>query len=87
MLREYNQDMTEETTELLKKALALPERERADLACTLMDSLDAAVDHEVEAAWSEEIARRIRELESGAVKAIPWEEVRRRISAKLANGR
>ncbi len=79
--------MIEEAAELLRKALALPEEERATLAVSLMDSLDPAVDDLVEVAWNEEIARRIRELDSGEVKAVPWEEVRRRISAKLANGR
>jgi hypothetical protein len=37
-------------------------------------------------AWSEEIKRRIAELDSGKVKPIPWEEARRQIAA-LLNGR
>jgi putative addiction module component (TIGR02574 family) len=34
-------------------------------------------------AWNEEIARRIEELDSGKAKTIPWDEVQRRIAAKL----
>ena len=37
----------------------------------------------VEEAWNEEIARRIRDLDTGKVKTIPWEDVCRRIKSKL----
>jgi len=30
----------------------------------------------VEAAWSEEIKRRVTEIDAGTVELIPWEEVR-----------
>jgi putative addiction module component (TIGR02574 family) len=43
-------------------------------------------DKGVEAAWSEEIKRRIDEIDSGNAEPIPWEEARRQISA-LFNGR
>jgi putative addiction module component (TIGR02574 family) len=71
-------DMTPEIEELLKKAMSLPPEARADLASSLIDSLDPTVDEDVEAAWQQEIARRVEELESGKVKPIPWPEVRRR---------
>lgn len=71
----YNQPMTKEAAELLKKALALSERERADLACTLMDSLDTAIEQNVEAAWQEEIRRRIEDVRSGRVSLVPWDDV------------
>ncbi len=78
--------MTQEVTELLKKALALPPEARAALAGSLLESLDEIVDATAEQEWSREIARRIEELDSGKVKPIPWEEARRQISA-LRNGR
>jgi putative addiction module component (TIGR02574 family) len=68
--------MNQEAAELLKRALALPAEERADLASTLMDTLDASFDENVEAAWQEEIGRRMEELRSGKVSTIPWDEVR-----------
>jgi putative addiction module component (TIGR02574 family) len=74
-----------EARELLKQALTLPDEERAELAASLIDSLDTTVDENVEAAWQEEIARRLDEMESGKVKGIPWEEVRRK-AHKLLHG-
>ena len=78
--------MTEEVSDLLKKALALPAEARAALAGSLLESLEDIVDASAEEAWSQEIARRIEELDSGKVKPIPWAEARRQISAIL-NGR
>jgi putative addiction module component (TIGR02574 family) len=75
--------MTREANDLLEKALALPAEDRAALASSLIDSLDAQTDASVEEAWNKEIARRIEELDSGKAKTVPWTEVRRRISAKL----
>ena len=70
--------MMQEAQELLKKALALPDKERADLAGSLIESLDAAVDENAEAAWQEEIARRLEEVRSGKVKTISWDDVQRK---------
>jgi len=47
-----------EAAELLKKALSLPVSERADLAGSLIESLDDTQDESVAAAWDEEVARR-----------------------------
>jgi len=78
--------MTQEVSELLKKALALPPEARAALAGSLLESLDDTVDACAEEEWNEEIARRIQELDSGKVKPVPWAEARRQVSAIL-NGR
>ncbi len=75
--------MTQQASELLQKALSLSEEERAELAGSLIESLDATVDEAAEAAWNEEIARRIEDLDSGKAKTVPWEAVRSRISAKF----
>ena len=66
--------MSEKATTLLKEALALPANERAELASSLIDSLDPTCEEDVEAAWQEEIARRIERLRSGTANMIPWEE-------------
>jgi putative addiction module component (TIGR02574 family) len=79
--------VTEKTSNLLQQALALSEKERADLACSLMDSLDPTVDEDAAAAWNQEIARRIADLDSGQAKTVPWDEVRGRIFSKLSNGK
>ncbi|MFZ0138251.1 MAG: addiction module protein [Candidatus Sulfotelmatobacter sp.] len=78
--------MTQEVSELLKKALALPPEARAALAGSLLESLDDTVDASAEEEWNQEIARRIQELDSAKVKPIPWAKARRQISAIL-NGR
>jgi putative addiction module component (TIGR02574 family) len=75
--------MMQEAQELLKKALALPDKERADLAGSLIDSLDHTVDGDVEAAWQEEIVRRIEEVRSGKVKTTSWDEVQQKGRALL----
>jgi putative addiction module component (TIGR02574 family) len=79
--------MTEQVSHLLQKALALSEEERADLACSLFDSLDATVDVGAANAWDQEIAQRISDLDSGQAKTVPWEEIRGRLSSKLSNGK
>lgn len=67
-----------EAGELLKQALTLSDKERAELASSLIDSLDPTVDADAELAWQKEIARRLEEIENGKVKTIPWDEVRRK---------
>jgi len=79
-------NMTQEVSELLRKALALPAEARAALAGSLLDSLDDTLDASAEEEWSREIASRIAELDSGKVKPVPWADARRQISAIL-NGR
>ena len=78
--------MTEQASNLLQKALSLSEEERADLACSLLNSLDPNVDEDAAGAWDKEIARRISDLDSGQTKTVSWEEVRNRLSSKLSNG-
>ena len=75
--------MARDIAELFREAAQLPETERAELAGRLLESLDGEPDEEVEAAWAEEIERRIRQLDSGEVKTIPWEDVRAKLYARL----
>jgi putative addiction module component (TIGR02574 family) len=74
--------MTQEAAELLKKA-SFPVSERADLAGSLIESLDEAHDPSVEAAWDEEVQRRMADIDSGKVKPISLEEARRRLSSAV----
>ena len=53
--------------------------ERATLIRLLIDTLDAESDEGAEDAWRAEVERRIAELDSGAVEAVPWEELRARL--------
>ena len=74
--------MKRDAAEILKDALALPTEARAALAAALLESLDTEVDEDAEAAWASEINRRVAELDGGAVKTVPWTEVRRRLAAR-----
>ena len=67
--------------DLLNNAMRLPDEQRAALAAALIESLDHEVDDDDETAWSAEIARRLREVESGQVKTIPWPQARQMIAA------
>ena len=75
--------MTREVAELLQEASQLPEADRAELAGRLLESLHGEPDEGLEAAWAEEIERRVRQIDSGEVKTIPWEEVRAELYARL----
>lgn len=60
--------------ELSQKALSLSPEERVRLAEELLATVQT-FDAEVEAAWDEEIKRRVAEIDNGTAKLIPAEEV------------
>ena len=70
-------------SEVLRRALQLPPRARADIAGTLLRSLDEIEDPGVEAAWRAEVARRLEEIDSGRVRLVPWDTVERAMRAKI----
>ena len=67
--------MADPASKLEAKALKLPPEQRARLAERLISSLDQASDPESEQLWLEEAERRLEELESGQVEAVPAERV------------
>jgi putative addiction module component (TIGR02574 family) len=75
--------MTNKTDAILKQALALSDEERAELAGALLESLEPPADVDVDAAWRQEIVKRIAQIDSGAVETIPWDVVRDRLYARL----
>jgi putative addiction module component (TIGR02574 family) len=74
--------MSPEVSDLLKRALALPADERTALANTLLDSLEDA-DASVQAAWDEEVARRMQDLKAGRAVTVPWEQLHQELLAML----
>ena len=60
--------------EIAEEALALPSEARALLADRLVESLDPAEDGQLHQLWAPEAQRRLQELRSGSVRAIPGEE-------------
>lgn len=75
------------STDLLSKlrsdALSLPEDERAELAHTLVKSLDSPADPDARDAWDEEVARRLAEIEAGTAKLVDRAEFKRQMQARL----
>jgi putative addiction module component (TIGR02574 family) len=71
--------MNTETHQLLQSLLALPESARADIAASLIRSLDPEADEDVDAAWAAEIERRVTAIDNGEARLIPWDDVMREI--------
>jgi putative addiction module component (TIGR02574 family) len=86
------EQLTPEVSKLLEQALSLSVEEQEALANSLISNLDGGVnegpaEEGVENAWAEEIKRRVDDIRSGKTKMIPYEEVRRRLAARLLEGR
>jgi putative addiction module component (TIGR02574 family) len=75
--------MSDTLAELKQKASELSEAERADLALSLIESLDGPADPDVEEAWRIEIERRIGQIDRGEVKTIPGDEVFAKLRRRL----
>ncbi len=74
--------MPRTVAELLDAALALPEAERAELA-ELIEATILSPPSSLRPAWAEELRRRAAEIDSGQVRPVPWDEVRRQVSDAL----
>jgi putative addiction module component (TIGR02574 family) len=74
--------MTRESRELLKQALELPLDERAALAAELLESLSEAEDA-VEAAWAEEIGRRVAAARAGELESTDWRQVLQQVEKEV----
>ena len=68
--------------ELTEKALCLSSEDRALLADRLVESLDPAEAGEIHLLWAKEAQRRLEQLRSGEVQAIPGEEVIKELREK-----
>lgn len=80
--------MTDNANTVLREALALRADERAQVAASLLASLDAEGndDTAVETAWAVELERRARQTLEDASSGEDWERVRERIGRRLING-
>lgn len=74
--------MSRTVAELLDAALVLSEPERAELTELLAASLTAPPSS-LHPAWAAEIRRRAAEIDSGQVRPVPWDEVRRQVEIQL----
>ena len=75
--------MTSQARKILEEALALPEDERLFLAEALQESVEHVESQEdVDAAWREEIARRLKSIEDGTAVLHDGEAVFRKLMSK-----
>ena len=56
---------------LEKVVLDLPPRSRVRFAEKIIESVDDFTGPEIEAAWTAEIGRRVKEIEAGKLKGVP----------------
>ena len=71
------------TKEIIEEAAALPVEERAIVVDSLLRTLNTP-DPEIDKSWAEVANRRLAELRSGRVQAIPGEQVFKRIRERFA---
>nr|VFJ98028.1 MAG: putative addiction module component, TIGR02574 family [Candidatus Kentron sp. H]VFK00143.1 MAG: putative addiction module component, TIGR02574 family [Candidatus Kentron sp. H]VFK03364.1 MAG: putative addiction module component, TIGR02574 family [Candidatus Kentron sp. H] len=70
------------TSELISVAESLPLEMKMELIDRLLDSLNPSR-KEIDDLWAQEAEKRVEELRTGKVKAIPGEEVFRELLGKL----
>jgi putative addiction module component (TIGR02574 family) len=70
--------MSQRVEQLLEAALALPEEDRVELVEALIAAFDQGQERPFDTSWLPEIQRRSAEYDAGAVRPIPWSEVKGR---------
>lgn len=74
--------MSREYPQILDLALRLSPDERKGLADLLIDSVEGPADPDRDASWLAELERR---RERGFEDAVPWDDARRRVLARLTD--
>ena len=74
--------MARETRQLLEEVLELPLDERAKMAAELLESLQEA-ETDVEAAWADEIQKRVAAARAGQLASTDWRTVLDRIEREV----
>ena len=75
--------MARDTSELREELDKLSPRQKAELARTLIDSLDEDLDEDVEQLWLDEATRRYEAYRRGEMPSRPAAEVFARVRARL----
>ena len=77
----YSKGVSWPVEKILEEAFKLDPQDRALIVAELSNSEGLGSPEEVEAAWREEIARRLKSIEDGTAVLHDWEEVDREISS------
>ena len=78
--------MKTELDKIMSEAMDLPAPLRAFLAAKLIESLDVNEARELSDEWKQEIRRRCREIDAGAVHLVEAEEAFAKAYARLNQG-
>ena len=83
--------MTQSVNSIIDAALALTSQERAEIATRLIRSLhgpvpSAAEQADIDAAWAEEIERRVSDLDAGKTQTVPYHQAMQQIREELKRG-
>jgi len=70
--------MSKTTAKILDDASRLTVKERVELAEAILDGVDGPPDVHHDKARTVEIERRLREIDSGEARMIPWDEAMKR---------
>jgi hypothetical protein len=79
----YNLPMSPSARKILEEALQLPPDELDWLVESLLIKDKGAAEAEIEAAWDNEIKRRLEEIDSGAVEMGPLDDVIAEMDARI----
>ena len=82
-LNRYNHTVSSKLPGIKQQALELPHEEQLRLARTLLERSEATGDFEVDAAWEDEIERRIRSIDAGIAQSRPFSEVVAEVDLQL----
>ncbi len=72
---------------VLKEALSLSPKARADIAGTLLQSLEVRGQRDVDEAWANEVDRRLKSIKERREKLVAWRPVKRRLGDRLRRGK
>jgi putative addiction module component (TIGR02574 family) len=75
--------MTQTVQQLLQSALSLPDEEQLQLLAAFLAAVDERGLRPFDDRWLAEIQRRSAEFDAGAVKPIPWSEVKEQIRREV----
>jgi putative addiction module component (TIGR02574 family) len=78
--------MTQTVQQILQSALALPDEEQLQLLAALHAAVDERGLRPFDDTWLAEIQRRSAEFDAGAVKPIPWSEVKEQVRREVTGG-
>ena len=73
--------MSSKVSQIIEDVKSLSAKERAFLARCLLSSLDTIEEESADEEWAKLAQKRYKELKSGLVKSVTWDEIKKDIRA------